>query len=189
MKRAFACLGLVAALAATTPVHAQFNPGPVRMPGDSCPNTPYPADHTVVLTQEQETTVRCWFTAGSNDAGLRLVQNYMAQQPADYGRVLGVLGVLVGDTIKSASSISGRTAMTQAMKSSSIGFGDTITPSGPRQPSPVAMRILAQLYMAGRGVDKDPAAALKWLKRAEKGGDEVARDLHQSWLAAGRITD
>lgn len=189
MKRRLLYLGFLSALAATTPVHAQFHPGPVRAPGDSCPNTPYPANPAIVLTSEQEQTVRCWFLAGSNDAGLRLVQTYMAETPTSYAKVLDVLGVMVGDPVKTASSISGRTAMTQAMKSSSIGFGDSITPAGARQHSPIAMRILAQLYMTGRGVDKNPAAALKWIKRAEQGGDEVAKDLHQSWLAAGRVTD
>ncbi|MCH7627390.1 hypothetical protein [Novosphingobium sp.] len=189
MKRRLVCLGFFAALAATTPLHAQFHPGPVRNPGDNCPNTPYPGNPAIVLTPEQEQTVRCWFLAGSNDAGLRLVQSYMADQPTNYAKMLDVLGVMVGDPVKTASSISGRTAMTQAMKGSSIGFGDSITPAGPRQHSPIAMRILAQLYMTGRGVDKNPAAALKWIKRAEQGGDEVATDLHKAWLADGRVTD
>ncbi|WP_225207318.1 SEL1-like repeat protein [Novosphingobium huizhouense] len=189
MTRTFVRLGLFAALLAATPLHAQFRPGPVRMPGDDCPNTPYPADPAVVLSPEQETAVRCWFEAGSNDAGLRLVQSHMANRPVDFAKVLGVLAVMVGDPIKTSSSLGGRTMMTQAVRSSRIGFGDTVTPTGERQRSPIAMRILAQLYMAGRGVDKDPEAALKWIKRAETGGDQVATDLHAAWLAKGLVAD
>jgi TPR repeat protein len=43
--------------------------------------------------------------------------------------------------------------------------------------------------MAGLGVNQDPAAALKWIKRAEKGGDEVAKELHQEWLAKRRVDE
>jgi hypothetical protein len=153
------------------------------MPGDECANTPFPENPTIVLSAEQNKTLRCWFDAGSNEAGLRLVQSYMADKPIAFEKVLGVLSVLVREPIPTSGSLANRTLSMQSVRSARIGFGNSISPVVERKRSPIAERILAQLYMAGLGVKKDPAAALKWIKRAEKGGDQVAKELHEEWLA------
>jgi len=183
MKLGLLCFGLTIAFAAPAALNAQSSGGPIRMPGDECANTPFPPDPTTVLSLEQEKAVRCWFNAGSNEAGIRLVQSYMAERPVAYPKVLAILSVLVRDPISMSGSLAERTLALPTVKSATIGLGDSISPVVERQRSPLAQRILAQLYMAGLGVSKDPAAALKWIKRAEKGGDEVAKELHEEWLA------
>ena len=137
----------------------------------------------IVLSADEEKTVRCWFDAGSNEAGIRLVQSYMADKPVAFPKVLAVLKVLVRDSTPLSGSLAERSFSTHSARSAITGDGNSNSPVVERQRSPLAERILAQLYMAGLGVEKDPAAALKWIKRAEKGGDEVAKELHQEWLA------
>jgi TPR repeat protein len=189
MKRGLLCFILLSGLAAPIPLYAQSSGGPVRMPGDECANKPFPANPAIVLSAEQEKTLRCWFDAGSNEAGIRLVQSYMADKPIAFAKVLAVLSVLVRDSIAMPGSLAERALSTPSLRSATIGLGDSISPVVERQRSPLAERILAQLYMAGLGVNQDPAAALKWIKRAEKGGDEVAKELHQEWLAKRRVDE
>ena len=188
MKCGLLCLSLLSALTAPITLYAQSSGGPIRMPGDECANTPFPENPAIVVSPEQEKTLRCWFDAGSNEAGIRLVQSYMADKPTAYVKVLAVLSVLVRESIPMSGSLADRTLSMQSVRSARIGFGDSISPVVERQRSPLAERILAQLYLAGLGVNKDPAAALKWIKRAEKGGDQVAKELHQEWLAK-RLVD
>ncbi|MBC7433877.1 MAG: SEL1-like repeat protein [Rubritepida sp.] len=187
MKCLSICVGVLLTAAASPSLHAQSSGGLIRMPGDECRNIPYPLDASVVLSAEQEKALRCWFDSGSNDAGIRLVQSYMAEKPIDYPKAVAVLSVLVRESVPISGSLASKSLSVRPVSSTRIGFGDSISPAVERQRSPLAERILAQLYMAGRGVDKNPAAALKWIKRAEKGDDQVARELHQEWLAKGLV--
>lgn len=187
MRLVLGLVGGMVALATPASLWAQLGGGLIRMPGAECRNAPYSSNPLVVLSAEQEKLVRCWFDAGSNEAGIRLVQSYMADKPIDYAKIIAVLNVLVHDSIPTSGSLDSKSLSVKPLSNTTIGFGDTIGPVVERQRSPLAERILAQLYMAGRGVDKDSSAALKWIRRAEKGGDQVAKELHQEWLAKGFV--
>lgn len=180
---------LLAAMLATAPTHVFAQNGPLRFPGDRCKEMAVPSDHRVVLTPAQEKSVRCFFEAGNNDAGIRLVQSMMVQIPPDNEGAIKILKIMSNGTKTDGSSLGARSLWAKPKTLANVGQNLDSTLPIVREASPLAQRILAQMLLVGKGTKADPDKAHSWIIKAEKGGDAVAKELRREWIAKGLIKE
>jgi hypothetical protein len=186
MRRAIA-LSLVAVTLGAVPLQAKPT---TDVPWSGCEQMKISKARAEPYSEQELKTLYCWLGLNNINAGLEIARHYQMLTPPDHESARKILLDLAkgsqrdGSSIEARGSVSGGGYGTERINSD--GSVEEITY---RPPSPAAQRELAKFYLLGKGVDRDIAKGMGWLKKAENAGDVEAAILRKALIAKGYAKD